>query len=249
MRALLATAPAIGLDEMEGATLLNRVDCKYALPAARLPDVLRAVLPSYRVLEVKGHRLFTYCTRYFDTPDYRFYQDHHNGVANRVKVRCREYLETGARFFEVKRKVHGTHTEKHRRPIAEILSELGADEYADVHARYHRYPFTMLRASLDNRFRRATLVGTAERCTLDFDLDFQSLVNGGTAAGAAGLAIIEIKQARASIRSEMARVLKAEGIHPCSISKYAYGTVLTTTTVKKNAFKATVRHVERMLAT
>lgn len=249
MRALLATAPAIGLDEMEGSALLNRIDCKYALPAARLPDVLRAVMPAYRVLEVEGHRLFTYCTRYFDTPDHRFYQDHHNGVANRVKVRCREYRETGARFFEVKRKVHGTHTEKYRRPIAEMFSELGADEYAEVHARYRRYPFTALQATLDNRFHRATLVGTAERCTLDFDLDFQSLAEGGSAAEVAGLAIIEVKQVRASIRSEMARVLKTEGIYPCSISKYAYGTVLTTDAVKKNAFKATLRYVERMLAT
>ena len=249
MRALLGTAPTIGLDEMEGSALLNRVDCKFALPAARLPDVLRAVLPAYRVLSVGDHRLFTYYTRYFDTPDFRFYRDHHNGVANRIKVRCREYQETGLRFFEVKRKVHGIRTEKYRRPIEEIFSELGAAEYAEVHARYRRYPFTTLRPVLDNHFHRATLVGAAERCTLDFDLDFQSLASDGASADVAGLAIIEVKQARASIRSAMARVLKAEGIHPCSISKYAYGTVLTAVGVKKNAFKSTVRHVERMLAT
>ena len=118
-----------------------------------------------------------------------------------------------------------------------------------MRARYRRYPFSTLRATLDNRFRRATLVGAAERCTLDFDVNFQNLVGDERTVAAPGLAIIEVKQVRASSRSEMARVLKAEGIYPCSISKYAYGTVLTTNAVKKNAFKATVRHVERMLAT
>lgn len=246
VRALLAAQPAIGLAEMDESALMNRVDRKYVLPVEHMLAVLETVLPYYRVLEVDGHRLFSYNTRYFDTPDYRFYQDHHNGVANRVKVRCREYIETGACFFEVKRKVGGTRTDKHRRPVNGMMSKLSEQDYTEVHHWYTRRPFTTLRPVLDNTFRRMTLVGAAERCTIDFDLCFEGNDKGQVSCE--GIAVIEVKQARATERSLMAQVLKSARFYPCPISKYAYGIVVTAAQVKKNAFKTTVRRIERLQA-
>ncbi len=246
VRALLAAQPTIGLAEMDGAALMNRVDRKYVLPVEHMLAVLETVLPHYRVLQVDGHRLFSYNTRYFDTPDYRFYQDHHNGVANRVKVRCREYIETGACFFEVKRKVGGTRTDKHRRPVDAMMCELTKEDYADVHYWYTRRPFTTLGPVLDNTFRRMTLVGAAERCTIDFDLCFEGFEKSHVSCD--GIAVIEVKQACATERSRMAQVLKSARFYPCPISKYAYGTVVTAARVKRNAFKTTVRRIERLQA-
>lgn len=246
MSALLAAQPTIGLAEMDGSALLNRVDRKYVLPVEHMLVVLETVLPHYRVLEVEGYRLFSYNTRYFDTPDYRFYQDHHNGVANRVKVRCREYIETGACFFEVKRKVGGTRTDKHRRPVDCMTRELSEEDYIEAHRWYTRRPFTTLRPVLDNTFKRITLVGAAERCTIDFDLCFEGIENGQVSCD--GIAIIEVKQACATERSRMAQVLKSARFYPCSFSKYAYGVAITAAHVKKNAFKTTVRRIERLQA-
>ena len=75
-------------------------------------DTLRETINIYEllskkdtiILEIEGHRIFTYDNNYFDTKDLQFYFNHHNGYVHRIKVRSRKYVETNTSFFEIKRK-------------------------------------------------------------------------------------------------------------------------------------------------
>ena len=71
---------------------------------------------SHRVLEIDGRREFTYRTTYFDTPDLRVFRDHQQRRRRRYKARSREYVDSGARMFEVKLKGARGRTVKHRMP-------------------------------------------------------------------------------------------------------------------------------------
>ena len=68
----------ISLDEMNGVSLMRRVDTKYVIHRAQLPTVLAAVSTRYAILEIEGRRVMRYTSQYFDTAAFRFYRDHHD---------------------------------------------------------------------------------------------------------------------------------------------------------------------------
>lgn len=100
----LKSMKSISLAEMDSVALLNRIDNKYVLNEEQLALIVDSIAENYFVLEIDGHRVFTYENNYFDTKDLRFYYDHHNGYVNRIKVRSRKYLETNSSFFEIKKR-------------------------------------------------------------------------------------------------------------------------------------------------
>lgn len=104
VRTALNEMQSISLSEMDSVELMNRFDTKYIFSAERLLEILTLVKNDYRVLEVKGVRLNRYNNLYFDTSDYKFFNEHHNKKANRLKVRYRKYADSGVTFFEVKKK-------------------------------------------------------------------------------------------------------------------------------------------------
>ena len=89
---------------MDQVTLLNRIDTKFVFEQGLLEKVLQEIKPHYRVLDIDGVRLNSYRSIYFDTEDFKFYYEHHNGKKNRSKVRYREYIDSGLCFLEVKKK-------------------------------------------------------------------------------------------------------------------------------------------------
>ena len=93
----------ISLSEMDEVTLMNRADTKFVFSIATLLKVIPKLSNHYRVLEIKGVRLSAYQSLYFDTDDFQFYHQHHNGKTNRNKVRYREYIDSDLSFLEVKR--------------------------------------------------------------------------------------------------------------------------------------------------
>jgi hypothetical protein len=111
---VLDTFAPISLADMDGVKLQDRVDTKYVFGEAELPEVLAAMLPHYRVLEVNGMRGTKYSSLYYDTADLQHYKDHHNGRTFRSKVRFREYLGADLVFLEVKRKTGRGRTDKKR---------------------------------------------------------------------------------------------------------------------------------------
>lgn len=230
---------------MDSVSLLNRIDKKYMLHVSQLPAILQSVLDNYYVLEINGNRIFSYKTVYFDTPDYQFYKDHHNGLTNRIKVRCREYVESGSSFFEIKQKSQGYRTNKYRKTIAALLEGLGGEEYTAIRERYSKHEIPELSVTLHNFFHRVTLVNRklTERLTIDFDLRFSNELQQ---AEVKDIVIIEVKQGKYDEQSPIVQALKKARIFPHSISKYIYGLLLTGNNIKYNAFKQILQKVNKI---
>ena len=142
---------------MDDVALQNRFDRKYMSHYSKLAGILLQLLPDYYVLDINDNRIFSYKTVYYDTPDFQFYKDYHNGLTNRLKVRCRQYIETNDTFFEVKRKFQGTRTDKFRFPIEDFLPKLGEKEYDAIKVHYKRKEMPELVVTLTNFFFRVTL--------------------------------------------------------------------------------------------
>ena len=102
----------IDLKQMDRVKLLQRTDTKYLLSKDRLLDLFPALFEHYYVLEVEGKRTSAYHTIYLDTPDKKYFKQHHQGRYKRHKVRFRTYIETGISFLEVKLKQKGITNKK-----------------------------------------------------------------------------------------------------------------------------------------
>lgn len=232
----------ISLQELDGVALQNRIDSKYVLTREELHDLVPVILVNYKVLEIDGNRIFTYENNYFDTPDLRFYQDHHNGYTQRIKVRSRKYLETGASFFEIKKKEKVERTQKIRQPLNDILSRLDPARQALI-AGFSRKAVDDLKVILSNSFKRITFVNNefTERMTLDFNIAFSK---DNTTQYLEDYYVLEIKQPK-STNSEVVKQLKSVGIRQQGFSKYVYGVLLLHPQIKKNNFLPLIKTLNK----
>ncbi len=230
----LAAFEPIALAEMDGVSLMNRVDTKYVFSQGDLSELLNGLASSYRVLDTNDVRQTDYATLYFDTPGRDCFRDHHMGKGIRHKFRISHYASTGLSFFEVKKKTNRGRTLKQRLPIDSIAPHLsaGSRELATACA---GHPIE-LNAQLWTHFSRITLVGRGapERVTIDTGLRFEDT---GSRESMRGVAIAEVKQERNSRDSAVRRQLRARGVRPLRISKYCLGATLLTPTLKSNLFK------------
>jgi hypothetical protein len=244
---ILKASSPISLNEMDEVALQNRIDRKYIFHYSKLAGILLQLLNDYYVLDIDANRIFSYKTVYYDTPDFQFYKDHHNGLTNRVKVRCRQYIETNNTFFEIKRKYQGTRTDKFRFPIEVILPKLGENEYNVVKDSYKKKDIDELVVTLTNFFYRITLVNKKqiERATIDFCISFQSS-DSDAEAKLTDIVIIEVKQGKMDDSSPIVQLLKKEKISSGSISKYSYGLMVTHDQVKYNSFKPLLQKVYKI---
>ena len=92
----------ITLKEMDSVKLMNRKDTKFIFNEKMLPALLKDLTKNYKILEISKKRESQYKTMYFDTEDFKFYTQHHNGKLNRHKVRYRQYIDVDLTFLEVK---------------------------------------------------------------------------------------------------------------------------------------------------
>lgn len=241
----------ISLAEMEDVELLNRFDTKYIIHAEQLIELLKLVKDDYRILEVKGVRLNRYNNLYFETPDYKFYLQHHNRKAGRIKIRCRTYADSNVSFFEVKKKNNKDRTEKSRITIAEISEDLNDFQEQLIKAVDPDLNCKQLIPLQRNDFYRMTLVNiqTKERATIDVDLTFYR--NGASGKiELPNLVVIEVKQDVHSGISPITRKLKEEKVYTTSMSKYILGELLLNKNLKRNNFKSkllTIKKIEHAL--
>ncbi|GDX52340.1 VTC domain-containing protein [Bacteroidota bacterium] len=229
----------ISLSEMENVELLNRFDTKYMIHIDRLIEILALIKNDYRILEVKGVRLNRYNNLYFDTPDYNFYLTHHNKKANRLKIRCRSYVDSNVSFFEVKKKNNKDKTEKSRISTEGISENINDQQEQLIKQIAPSLNPKLLFPIQRNDFFRMTLVNiqTMERATIDIDLAFYR--NGSThKIELPNLVIVEVKQDVHSGISPIRRKLKEEKIYATSISKYILGELLLNKELKRNNFKS-----------
>lgn len=240
----LKSMKSISLAEMDSVALLNRIDNKYVLNEEQLALIVDSIAENYFVLEIDGHRVFTYENNYFDTKDLRFYYDHHNGYVNRIKVRSRKYLETNSSFFEIKKKEKVDRTNKIRVSLDDILTELDNEKSQTVRS-FSRKNLDDLCVILNNRFNRVTFINKnfTERMTLDFNIQFS---DNRKIKEFNKFYVLEIKQSKSSSRSPITEQLKKNNIREQSFSKYIFGVLSLNKSVRRNNFLPILKNIEKI---
>ena len=232
----LASLPPVGLAELdERAALRTRVDRKYVVPLAQVRALVETLAPVARVLEVDGRRAFDYESVYFDTPGLTCYTLAARRRPTRFKVRTRTYVDSGARFLEVKTRDRRGRTVKHRCPYEADPTTMTvdgrgfADSVLDAAGIRTDGPATLL-PTLVTRYRRSTLLLTGEGSRLTIDTGLTCLEHAPPhrgpgrsrpAAGLVGSAVVETKTVGHAGAAD--RALWALGHRPLRLSKYASG--------------------------
>ncbi|MEZ5045382.1 MAG: polyphosphate polymerase domain-containing protein [Chitinophagaceae bacterium] len=244
IESIISTFNSISLSQLDQVKLQNRVDSKYILTEDKLMDILEEIKEEQLILEIDHVRIFNYQTDYFDTDDYQFYRDHHNGAINRIKVRCRNYVESNFCMFEIKRKLFGTRTDKFRTKINTLPDQLNNDQYDLI--QYKRLKQKPLIKTLSNQFKRITLTNKdfSERITIDLGIQFLFKT---LQKDLPKLVVIEVKQMKLNYVSNTILILKKHKVHKSSFSKYAIGIALLNQNLKSNAFKPILIQIEKLL--
>ncbi len=235
----------ISLKEMDGVKLLNRVDTKFVLSVYKLSHILNDLVEKYKVLEINGKRIMSYQTKYYDTVDFRMYNEHQNGKLNRFKVREREYMDSDINFLEVKFKNNKRRTVKSR-IIKKDKTEQFNDNEVDFINCNSPVPSEKLELKLFNTFNRITLTNQIERVTIDFGLGFNN--GNGTSCSLPYTAIVEVKQSKFTINSDVVKVLKKHQIRPSGFSKYCIGSTFIYPSLKSNRFKSKLLLINKLYA-
>ncbi len=244
--------PSHGLNDLDKASLQNRVDTKFILPVQQIPFLLDALEDYYSVLEIEGTRCFRYRSTYFDTSDLRFYNLHHAGKLNRHKVRLREYLDSNTQYLEVKFKNNKARTIKKRIAIDDAKQNVNMyNAFLQETGLPHNIN---LQPSLINRYQRMALASEerGERLTIDFNLRNSCMVKAGSNVNLQALAIAELKQSRVDRSSPFFGLARTLGIRSSSFSKYCMGMTFTlqqSNLIKHNRFKKIVRQVNFLSST
>lgn len=233
LKDILSQFKPISLKEMDGVKLMNRSDTKFVFGTKELLKVLPLLKDYYSILEIEGVRLSAYRSLYYDTTDFQFYYQHHNGKTNRNKVRFREYLDSGLCFLEVKRKNNKGKTVKKRIKVPQIEEHLQDDSKAFVEKLVGNISLIPRHW---NSFKRLTLVHkiAKERLTMDVDFEFKDMQQK---RGAQEMVIAEVKQERMSRSSDFMRIIKELGVRPFRISKYCVASAHLYPQLKQNNFK------------
>lgn len=232
----------LSLKELDEVALIKRYDTKFILSVQQLEVLLCHLLTDYHILEIDGKRIFDYYTVYFDTVNFRFYLDHHNGYTHRMKVRKREYLNSGLKFYEVKKKLAGEQTDKSRWQIHQIDENISEDEYQKMNN--PRLEGAHLEKKLLNTFKRITLanLNLNERVTIDLDIHLKSETKN---VFLNELVVLELKQTKFNVISPVVQALKKMRIYPNSFSKYVMGVALLDLHPKKNFFKPQIQNIQK----
>ena len=229
---------------MDEVKLMNRIDTKYVIPVGMLPDLLQSISSQYMSLLIKSENLSRYRTLYFDSPDFRFYHDHHNGRRPRFKIRFREYTETGTVFFEVKQKNNKNRTIK-KRIIAEDIPQTLTEPYLSFMKKHIHDPPGYLQPAVWSAFSRITLVNNnlRERVTIDTELNF---LDDHRSAGLPHVAVAEIKRETGSGSSFISGQLSSRKIYPVNLSKYCTGITMLKDQIKYNRFKEKLIYLKKL---
>ena len=164
---------SISLGEMNSVALMKRTDTKFVISKLELALILPNLESHYKVLEINSDRIMSYSSLYFDTEEKKFYNDHHNGKNNRIKIRQRKYVESNLCFLEIKQKNGKGETNKTRIPVKDFEENLSKDStnfISNITTKNFK-----LKPSLWNGFNRITLVNikNKERVTIDLNLSYK----------------------------------------------------------------------------
>ena len=229
---------------MDSVELMKRIDTKFVLNRNVLNKIFPLLMDHYKLLYVNGIVKSQYTSLYFDTDDFKFFLNHHNGRLNRSKVRIREYIDSQVCFLEVKRKNSKGKTIKKRIKVEKPLKKLNSNQKEFIQNRLKKdYELYYCHK---NSFRRITMVNKIlkERITIDFDLEFKN--DKETIRDKTNYIVIaEVKQEKLDRSSFFYKLMKENGIRPSSMSKYCIGTSLLNEDLKANRFKKNFRILKK----
>lgn len=246
---LLHSFHGISLEELSRASLMNRTDEKFAFLLSDLPDLLSHLRSYYDVLNIEGKVIFSYTSQYFDAPDFRFFNDHHNAVPNRFKVRIRTYLDSAISFLEVKEKWK-ERTNKRRIPASGFTEKF--DEASAAFVQDLLGENIDLKPVLINSYERITLVNkhSEERLTIDLNVTNHSVHAGKeTRQTLEQIVIAELKQPKIDRNSPFFRLMRSKNIRPFRISKFCFGVMdVYENDLKSNRFKPKRLFIQKLLS-
>lgn len=233
---LLEHLEPITLEQMSSIRLMNRTDTKFVTSKDNLVELLKLAQGKYYAQFHNGSKVANYMTTYWDTDDFHFYLEHHNGRSPRQKVRVRTYLDSDITFLEIKTKNNHGRTKKKRVevPSQNITGENGNEEF--LQGLVHR-SIKDIHPTVRNQFHRITLVnyGKTERLTIDYDVQFHN-EDTQKDANVGSLVIIELKR-DGNVYSPILSILRQLRIQPSGFSKYCIGSAMTNKGLKQNNFK------------
>ena len=240
----IADFEPISLKEMDSVELMKRIDTKFILNRNTLQKIFPLLIYHYKLLYVNGIVKSQYTSLYFDTDDFKFFLNHHNGRLNRSKVRFREYIDSKVCFLEVKRKNSKGKTIKKRIKVEKVLKTLNTNQKKFIKSSLKK-DYT-LHYCHKNFFRRITMVNKflKERITIDFDLEFRNDKEAITNK-TNYIVVAEVKQEKLDRNSFFYKLMKENGVRPSSMSKYCIGTSLLNEDLKANRFKKNFRILEK----
>ncbi len=233
---LLQKFRTFNLKELEAANLLERKDFKYLFPAKELPFILKEILPHYSILSINDCLYTDYLTHYFDTENFLFYTQHHNGLANRYKVRLRQYVQSAIFFYEVKFKNNKNWTSKEREKISSL--DIDIANYASG------ITTEKLEKKLEVTYSRITLLSNdkTEKVTLDLNLGY---ANDTKSVAYPELCIAEVKS-KTHHAFIFRQLLKNLGYRTQGLSKYCFGISNLYNHLKNNNFKKSFLYLRHL---
>ena len=197
----------------------GRKDIKYPMSIRLAVEVLSHLQHDYLVMSINGKLIQHYATEYFDTPELRFYHDHHRGKFNREKQRIRTY-EDGTTFWEVKKKNNKGQTLKTR--TSETINSMPTLVH-QLRVEYDRITFFSKDYS--------------EKLTLDMHLQFS---RRGESLCKEYFVVMESK-GMAHQRSPFNLLMRELRIRSSGFSKYCAGMAMLVPSLKSNNFKDLIR--------
>ena len=244
LRDRLSDFAPVSLESIAPHALQDRCDTKFLLSQTQLPRLIEALRRDYLVLEVGGVHLHRYRTLYFDTASFDLYQRHQQSSRSALKIRSRQYVDSGRAFFELKRKVEPCRSVKVRTETPTIVTELTATEGSFIAAN-SSVDSERLHPKLWNRFERITLVSKTrrERVTLDIGVQFEGLSG---VVRVPGVVVGELKQERFDRRSQFFRQMRSIRSRPTGFSKFCVGAALLYPQLKRNRTRPKLKMLARL---
>ncbi|MDP2090327.1 MAG: polyphosphate polymerase domain-containing protein [Candidatus Gracilibacteria bacterium] len=243
----------ISLSELNAkASFLKRIDKKFLLNADQFAEVLGELKNDFKVLEIKGKKIFSYDNIYMDSDEYLFYNQHQDKKNSRTKVRTRYYLDSNTAYFEYKQKVDGvTNKYRYEFPSEEhgFMTKGKKRFFEGVwQSIYNEDRAPKISPSIQTKYKRITLVKNdgSERLTIDFDIKTQDLRDKKSKEiDLKNLVIIESKSLNKECDS--AKIMGKHNITEAkSCSKYSLGVVYSGIAKKYDTFIETMEKIKEI---
>ena len=231
----------INLSEYSNNLLFNRFDSKYLIESKQIDELLPILASEYDILLTNGSIICTYLNYYFDTKSLQLYHQHHNKIANRYKIRFRQYLNTKDSFLEIKNKNNKGITLKKRIKVDELSDSLNMMQRDFINVELKNELGTTLEMTLMNQFDRLTLIHKTknDKITFDFKVSFsKSNLENENKKIVDNLVIIEHKQEDKNLKTVFSEAIQKLSLKQLSFSKYCIGIALLNPLIKQNNFKS-----------